>query len=429
MIKRLLILYTFCSSLFIKAQYTSVINSNTPGLSESPYSVGSGVYQLESTFFYKNVPYSKIFNETQAYGTNLLFRSSFFLERLEFNLNTTISNHKIGFKNVFISSYNSTNFTRLTLGAKYMLYAPKYDDKSKEMRSWRTRYSFDWKRLIPHVGIYAGGNFGSFLDDFYSKGGISPRVGILLQNEFSDQLNIISNFYYNNIGTNFPEYYYVFTGTYNFSNHWSGFAELEGILEKYQNKFSIGTGLAYLHNENLQFNASVRRNFEGSGFGFTSAFGVSFRLDNHRDKYTELDEFGQKLQKDKPIKYNSGFFTKIFDSLSKLFKKKNKREQKVNLDISRNNASIEVRKEKPRRQRQESLISEISKEDEKQKKKTAKEEKKASKKEEKELKKEAKKKEKEAKRKLKEQLKLEKDLKKVEEELKKEEKENKKPDQ
>ena len=34
------------------SQYTEVINSNKPGFSESPYSVGTGVYQFESNFFF-----------------------------------------------------------------------------------------------------------------------------------------------------------------------------------------------------------------------------------------------------------------------------------------------------------------------------------------------------------------------------------------
>ncbi|CAM1372574.1 transporter [Tenacibaculum xiamenense] len=444
MIKRLLFLFTFCSSILVQAQYTSVINSNRPGLSESPYSVGSGVYQIESTLFYRNVPFVETFSNPESFGANLLFRTSFLFEKLEFNLNTTLSNDKIGFKNVFKSSYNTTGFSRFTLGAKYMVYAPTYDDKSKEIRSWKARHSFDWKRWIPHVGVYAGINFGSFLSDFHNKGGITPKVGVLLQNEFSDKLNVITNLFYDNIGSDFTEYSYVVTGTYNFNDYWSGFAEIQGVFEKYQNKSSIGAGAAYLFNENLQFNASLRGNFEGNEFGVTSAIGVSYRLDRHEDKFAELDEFGNKIEEDKPIKYdeNRGFFGRMFSKVKKLFKKKQgKREQKVDLDISPNKDEKEVRTEKPRRRRQESLIDVISKEDEKQKKKTAKADKKAAKKAQKKAEKEAKnaqkEKEKEAKRKLKEEekeakrkekerLKLEKEIKELEDEIKKEEEKEKK---
>ncbi|SEC89773.1 Putative MetA-pathway of phenol degradation [Tenacibaculum sp. MAR_2009_124] len=448
MIKRLLFLFTFCSSILVQAQYTSVINSNRPGLSESPYSVGSGVYQLESTFFYRKVPFIETFSNPESFGANLLFRTSFLFEKLEFNLNTTLSSDKIGFKNVFESSFNTTGFSRFTLGAKYLVYAPKYEDKSKEIRSWKARHSFDWKRWIPHVGVYAGVNFGSILSDYHAKGGgISPKVGVLLQNEFSDKLNVISNLYYDNIGSDFPEYSYVITGTYNFNDYWSGFAELQGVFEKHQNKSSIGGGAAYLFNENLQFNASLRGNFEGNEFGVTSAIGVSYRMDRHEDKFVELDEFGNKIEEDKPIKYdeNKGFFGRLFSKAKKLFKKKpGKREQKVDLDISPDKDEKEVRTEKPRRRRQESLIEVISKEDEKQKKKTTKEEKKAAKKAQKQTEKDAKKaqkeiekeakrkkkeEEKEAKRKEKERLELEKEIKELEEEIKKEEEEKKKKEE
>lgn len=431
MLKRLLFLFTFYSSILVHAQYTSVINSNRPGLSESPYSVGSGVYQLESSIFYRKVPITETFSNPKAIGLNMLFRTSFLFEKLEFNLNTTLSSDQIAFKNIFESSYNETGLSAFTLGAKYLVYAPKYDDKSKEIRSWKVRHSFDWKRWIPHVGVYAGLNFGSFLTDFHEKGGITPKVGVLLQNEFSDKLNVITNIYYDHIGSDFSEYSYVITGTYNFNDFWSGFAELQGVFEKYETKSSIGAGAAYLLSENIQLNASIRGNFERKELGITSAIGVSYRIDRHKDNFAEIDEFGNKIEEDKPIKYdeNRGFFGRMFSKVKKLFKKKNKREQKVDLDITPGKEKAEVKTGRPRRERQESLIDVISKEDEKLKKKTTKEEKKAAKKAQKQAEKEAKNKKKEeekaAKEKEKERLKLEKEIKKLEEEIKKEEEKEK----
>ena len=37
------------------SQYTEVINSKRPGFSDTPYSVGTKVYQVEGGLFYKNV--------------------------------------------------------------------------------------------------------------------------------------------------------------------------------------------------------------------------------------------------------------------------------------------------------------------------------------------------------------------------------------
>lgn len=438
MIKKLLTFFVFCSIITVNAQYTPVINSNRPGFSESPYSVGTGIYQFESSIFYRKINATPTFSNPEALGLNLFFRTSLIAEKLELNLNTSLQRDKIAFKNIFESSYNKTGLSQFSLGAKYLIYAPKYDDKSKEIRSWKARHSFDWKRWIPHVGISAGINIGSFLTDFHEKGGFSPKVGLLLQNEFSDKLNVVTNLHYDFIGTDFSQFSYIVTGTYNFNDYWSGFAEMQGIFEKYEKKTNIGAGAAYLFNENLQFNASVRGNLQQDEIGIYTSLGVSYRINRHQDKFIEIDEFGNKIENEKQVKYDEdrGFFGRMFSKVKKLFSKK--REQKVDLDISPD--SEELSQEKPRRERQESLVDVIAKEDKKLKKKATKEEKKAAKKAQKNAEKEAKRKEKErlklekdikkeeekeAKRKEKERLKLEKEIKKLEEDIKKEEQKEK----
>ena len=435
MIKKLFLFFVFGTILTSNAQYTPVINSNRPGFSESPYSVGSGVYQFESSIFYRKINATPTFSNPEALGLNLFFRTSFITEKLEFNLNTSLQKDKIAFKNIFESSYNKTGLSQFSLGAKYLIYSPKYDDKSKEIRSWKARHSFDWKRWIPHIGVSAGLNIGNFLTDYHERGGFSPKIGLLLQNEFSDKLNVITNIHYDYIGTDFSQFSYIITGTYNFDDYWSGFAEMQGIFEEYEKKTNIGAGAAYLFNENLQFNASVRANMQQDEIGFYTSIGVSYRLNRHQDEFVEIDEFGNKIENEKQVKYDEdrSFFGRMFSKVGKLFSKK--REKKVDLDISPNNNDDGLLNEKPRRERQESLVDVIAKEDKKQKKKTAKEERKAAKKAQRKAEKEAKRKEKErlklekeikkaeeeeAKRKEKERLKLEKEIKKLEEEIKKE---------
>ncbi|WP_299001204.1 transporter [uncultured Tenacibaculum sp.] len=438
MIKKLLLFFVFFSVLTANAQYTPVINSNRPGFSESPYSVGSGVYQFESSIFYRKINATPTFSNPEALGLNLFFRTSFISEKLEVNLNTSLQRDKIAFKNIFESSYNKTGLSQFSLGAKYLIYAPKYDDKSKEIRSWKKRHSFDWKRWIPHIGISAGVNIGNFLTDYHKRDGFSPKVGLLLQNEFSDKLNVITNLHYDYIGTDFSQLSYIVTGTYNFNDYWSGFAEIQGIFEEYEKRTNIGAGAAYLFSENLQFNASLRANMQQDEIGLYTSVGVSYRLNRHQDKFVEIDEFGNKIEEGKQVKYDEdrSFFGRLFSKTGKLFSKK--REQKVDLDISKTDG--DALNQKPRRERQGSLVDVIAKEDKKLKKKTAKEERKAAKKAQRKAKKEAKRKEKErlklekqikkeeekeAKQKEKERLKLEKEIKKLEEEIKKEEQKEK----
>jgi hypothetical protein len=50
----LFIMSFFIGSVVVFAQYTDIINSNKPGFSESPYSVGKGIYQFESNIFLRN---------------------------------------------------------------------------------------------------------------------------------------------------------------------------------------------------------------------------------------------------------------------------------------------------------------------------------------------------------------------------------------
>lgn len=321
-----LFLFSF-SSIF--AQYTDVINSNKPGFSESPYSVGTGVYQFESNLFLRNTSIDPTFSRPQSFGFDLLFRTSFLLEKLELNTQLTYQRDKVAFKNIFTSHYFTSGLSRLTVGAKYLIYQQEYDDKSKEIRSWRKRMAFDKKRLIPSVAIYAGLNT-DFLSDYYKRGSMSPKVGVLLQNNLSNQLNVVTNVFYDNIRTDFSEFSYIVTSTYNYNLRWSWFLENQTIFQKNRTISNLGGGLAYLYNRNLQFNTSLRYLMEGNTNGYFASLGVSYRIDKHKDPYILLDDNGNEI-KDTPInRYNKkkeGFFKRLFSIFKKKEKKRNTRKR------------------------------------------------------------------------------------------------------
>lgn len=313
----------------IYSQYTEVINSNKPGFSESPYSVGTGVYQFESNFFLRNTSIEPTFSLPQSYGADIFFRTSFFLEKLELNTQLTYQRDKVAFKNIFTSHYFTSGLSKMTIGAKYLLYQPTYTDKSKEVRSWRRRLAFDKKRLIPSVAVYVGMNT-DFVNDIHKTGGITPKVGVLLQNNLTRDFNLITNFYYDKIGSDFSEFSYIVTATQNFSDRWSAFFENQGVFKKYQNDGNIGLGLAYLFSKDLQINTSGRMLFEGKSEGFYASVGVSYRINKHEDSYTDLDDNGKEV-KDTPIsryeKSQGGFFSRIFSIFKKKDKKKSSRKR------------------------------------------------------------------------------------------------------
>ena len=383
MIRKFILIVLLIGSVFsVKAQYTEVINSNQPGFSESPYGVGKNVYQFESSLFYRKADASETFSNPKAVGLNLQFRTSFFDEKLEFNLTTALQNNTFAFKNVFESSETRFTLSQLTLAAKYLVFVPNYKKKEKEIRSWNKRHAFSWDRWVPHIAAYGGFNFGSILDDFNGRGGITPKIGVLLQNELSNQLNVITNFYYNYIGGRLPEFSYILTATYNFNKQWSGFAEHQALFNKQEKQSNLGLGVAYLMSNDLQLNGALKATFQAeNNIGVYFGVGASYRIDRHVDEFIELDEYGNRVDPLTKETYNKGFFGKILDKIKGFFKKKDKKDVPVDEDLAKPDTDTEIEKEEGRgRKRQKSILGTITKEDKKDKKETVKEEKKLTKK-------------------------------------------------
>ena len=301
------------------SQYTEVINSRRPGFSDSPYSVGTKVYQVEAGLFYKDVGdylyYDQILEETfgysaKSFGTDILFRTGQFFERLEFNLDMALVSENRDYTKPAVFSKSGFGFSKLTFGAKYMVYKPEYTDKSKEIRSWKARHSFDKRRLIPAVGVYAGLNTNLLTELHKNPDGISPRFGLFTQNDLSNRLIVLFNFIMDKVGTAEAENSYIVTVTYTLYEKWSIFGENQGFFRKnVPNDFQFGAGGAYLINKNMQADLSARMIFDERGDNtYLIGGGISWRLDKHKDKIimtnTNNDEINMPKQK-------KGFFETI----------------------------------------------------------------------------------------------------------------------
>ena len=280
--KLCLLLVLLISYQQIEAQYTEIINSKRPGNSESPYGIGTDVIQLETGFFYGQSTSKATFAKLNPMGVNIFLRYGKFMERLEINANITYQQNELQFNNVFRSSRTINGISQLTIGAKYMIYQQEFEDKSKEVRSWKKRTEFDKNRWIPTVGVYLGLNT-NFLGEHYKESGISPKAAILLQNNFTSRLNLITNLIADKITTDNSVYSYIVTMTYAMNDLWSIFAENQGGFTEYRNDFQLGIGAAYLYSKNMQFDASVRTNLSSNNPGFIAGIGVSWRLDRHQD--------------------------------------------------------------------------------------------------------------------------------------------------
>ncbi|PHQ55497.1 MAG: hypothetical protein COC16_05110 [Lutibacter sp.] len=307
--KRVFLLLIFVSyAQIVNAQYTDIINSKRPGFSESPYSIGTGVYQFETGLFYRYSNNESLLARPNSIGGELFFRYGKFFEKLEFNAKIAYQLDEV--KNPFGTNYNINGISDLTIGAKYLIYEQIYTDKSKEIRSWKRKMAFDKKRLIPSVGIFAGVNT-NFLSKHFKENELSIKGAILLQNDFSDRLVLLTNLIADKILSDSNEYSYIATMTYALNFKWSYFIESQGIFEKeYNPKFHFGTGIAYLFSNDLQLDISARTNFFDDFSFVYSSIGLAWRLDRHTDRV---------LQQRSPKKNR----TKRGNFFARLFKKKN----------------------------------------------------------------------------------------------------------
>ena len=310
----------------IQAQYTEIINSKRPGLAESPYSVGKNIYQVESGFFYKKSNSSVALDKPKTIGGKLFLRTGKFFENLEFNANITYREDEInpqkdfllfldaaeGFGNVLpFIPIKTKGVSALTFGIKYLFYQQKYTNKSKEIRSWKRRMAFDKKRLIPSVGLYAGVHT-NLVSSSYKNDVLSYKAAVLLQNDFSDRLVVITNLIADNIGSKNNFYTYLLTATYAVNHRWSFFIESQGDLKKVTHpKQQFGTGIAYLFSPNLQFDTSIRSNFLEINPFLQASVGMAWRLDRHSDEIISKNSPRNLLAK-KQKRNNGNFFTRLF---------------------------------------------------------------------------------------------------------------------
>ena len=292
----------------LKAQYTEIINSKRPGLSESPYSIGTNVYQFESGFFYRNSNNKDFGARPESYGGELFFRHGRFSEKLE--INAFIAYQKDELLNTMGPNYQIKGISALTIGAKYLIYQQEFTDKSKEIRSWKRRVAFDKKRLIPSVGVYAGLNT-NFVGEDFKADGMSYKAAVLLQNDFTDRLVLLTNLFADKLTAEDEFYSYIVTLTYAINQNWSFFAENQGSFkDKFAPTYQFGAGLAYLISPDLQVDASARTNFfDNYSYAVVSA-GFSYRLDRHQDSFVYKNAPTPKRVK-KPKK--KGFFGRLFN--------------------------------------------------------------------------------------------------------------------
>lgn len=287
-LKTYVFLMVFAFTLNGYSQYTEVINSNRPGVSQSAFSVGTNVVQFEAEPYMLNEKHQLLDREDKSFGADFAVRYGLLWPQLELNLEGTFQSTKRSYTNTLPNEDSFSNFKNLTLGAKYLVYDPfkNSEEEKPNLYSWKANHSFKWKYLIPAVAVYVGANYDTADNPFTASGveGFSPKIMVSTQNNFSGGWVFVMNFIKDRIGTDQSDFSFILTLTKSVTDQLAVFAESENISSDFYADNLIRFGGAYLWTRNLQVDAAATFNTKDTPSVFGVALGASYRLDFHKDK-------------------------------------------------------------------------------------------------------------------------------------------------
>ena len=271
------------------SQYTEVINSNRPGVSQSAFAVGPGVIQFEAGPYILKEEHTPLRYDVSGFGIDFAARYGLLLEELEINLQGTYQNDTKTYNSSSIPFEDKrSNFKNFTLGAKYMVYDPyrKAGEDKPNIYSWKANQKFKWKSLIPAVAVYAGANYDTKNNPYVAPDveGFSPKVAIITQNNFNGGWVFVMNLVKDRIGSDYSDFQYILTLTHSFNPKWVIFGEAQGIKSDFYADNLFRFGGAYLWSKDFQLDTALTFNTKDTPSVFSVNFGASYRLDFHRDK-------------------------------------------------------------------------------------------------------------------------------------------------
>lgn len=274
----------------LRGQYTDIINSNQPGNSQSAYAVGRGVLQFEGGFWFEQQKNANFYTENTRTGLDYSVRYGFLSDKLELIVNGTFAYDVRDYFRFFNERSTHLGFVNNTLGAKYLLYDP-YVDEKPNLYSWKANNSFNWKKMIPAIGVYAGMNFLTNSVFFYEEvPSLSPKAVVMLQSHPMPRVVLVGNLIANRFLSKYPEWGYVFTLTHSLDNgRFSVFIESEGIQNHYHSDHIMHLGGAYLFTKDIQVNVDLGMSTKSTPSRYMALLGFSYRIDNHK-KYLLASE-------------------------------------------------------------------------------------------------------------------------------------------
>lgn len=289
------------------AQYTDLINSNRPGLSQSAFAVGIGVTQLELGGKYLKEKRKTHPNySSSGYGVDFAIHHGLLLESMELMLEGSYQNDTKTTNTSVTQSYNRANFNHLTFSIKYLLFDPLENSTNEKpnIYSYHANRKFKWKDLLPAVAISAGLNYDTKDNPFIPPevSGMSYKGMLITQHNFRNGWTLTSNTFLNRIASKDPDFNYIITVSRALNPSWVVFGETQGIKSDFYADNLIRFGGAYLYNKNLQLDTGITLNIKDTPSVFNVGLGISYRLDKHTDDYIIDPNYLSELKKQEKLK-------------------------------------------------------------------------------------------------------------------------------
>lgn len=300
------LLLSFCYISISFAQYTDLINSNRPGVSQSAFSVGQNVIQLETgAYGIRDVHHLRRY-QANGFGGSMALRYGFYHERIEI---LAEADYRMDLYQAPLVEEWRRGLQTSRLGAKYLVYDPNrnYEEKPN-IYSWKDNQKFKWRQLIPAVAVYAGANFNvNNPFTFTTDPTVSPRVAVITQNLLGTKWVVVSNIFGDRIGTDFPTYGGILTVTRGIHYRLSVFMEMQGFISDFYSDGIISGGAAYLVSEHIQMDIHINKNVKDTPNLLYGGVGMCWRWDHkYKPKLIPLktekekeDELKKKDQKEK----------------------------------------------------------------------------------------------------------------------------------
>ncbi len=334
------------------SQYTPIINSNRPGLTQGAFAVAPGVYQLEFGTSYRQDQFVSLAQaKSQGAGFTLDLRTGLILQNLELIYRVDYHNDLLAFNNASGRlNYNRKGTKRNTAGFKLLLFDPFRNANWYKVntKSYKANKGIRLIDLIPVISVYFGselsfGNIYPYGEPFspifnlktpeLKQDEISGELMLITQNHFLNNFVLVTNWGRRYLGSAYEQNYMSSSLMIPIKKRLMSFVEQVSVKSQLSSDIFLTAGAVYLINENIQVDAFLSHTLKDTPAMFTGGIGVSYRIDRYNDsgipyEIKQLRRQRKKNRLDRKINAEKIKEFKDRDREKRKAERKQKREQK-----------------------------------------------------------------------------------------------------